>query len=244
MAVRFAQLNMARCSAGMEDVRRFLEGSDIEVLMLQEPYARNNLNWPDCHIYTGAQGLESTWSLTIVRGTKYSAVLNMELSSSTCTVVELYDLVRGYGLVTVCSYFKYSEPIEPHLEKLEGVLRYYRGANIIIAADVNARSTLWYNPTTDERGEKLESFIVQHDLLIRNKPSELTTFENSRGHHSNIDVTLSTELRNFVISDWHIKDQSFLSDHRLMAFLVEHTGTSGRAPGTPLLLRGRGPEIA
>lgn len=39
MDIKASQINMARCYAGMEDLRAYLDRTDIEVLMIQEPYA-------------------------------------------------------------------------------------------------------------------------------------------------------------------------------------------------------------
>lgn len=83
--------------------------------------------------------------------------------------------------MTVNSYFKYSEPIEPHIETLEKVLDHYKDEFVIISADANAMSPLWHSSLEDERETKLESLIISRDLYVCNKRSELTTFENARG---------------------------------------------------------------
>ena len=86
----------------------------------------------------------------------------------------------------------FADRIEFHINHLEGVINRFRGEPILIAADANARSVLWYNDTTDEKDEELETFILLYDLEIFNCPGEASTFENTRGHRSNIDVTLGS----------------------------------------------------
>lgn len=59
---RAAQINMAKCAAGMHEMRRFLEHSNIVVLMIQEPYARHDISWPDCRTFYGARNAEELWT--------------------------------------------------------------------------------------------------------------------------------------------------------------------------------------
>lgn len=165
----------------------------------------------------------------MVCGPKLSAVLNTELSSKNCTVVELMT-IGGCGLVMVNSYFKYCEDVDTHLMYLEKILLATLMNNILISADANTRSTLWYNDSTDNRGAKIGSFILACDLEIANQQSVLTTFENTRGDKSNIDVTMRTSSRDMIIRDWEIHEESFLTDDRLITLLIECIGASGRHP--------------
>ena len=71
---------------------------------------------------------------------------------------------------------------------------------------------------TDAKGEELETFVLLHDLVIFNCPGEVSTFENSRGHKSNIDVTLGSGSLEQRILRWTVHKEWSLSDHRLITF--------------------------
>lgn len=59
---------------------------------------------------------------------------------------------------------------------------------------------------------------MAHNLVIINEPSDLTTFEDSRGRGTNIDVTLTTR-RIRVSTPWRVQDDCH-SDHRRITFAV------------------------
>ena len=63
-----------------------------------------------------------------------------------------------------------------------------RGSKLLICADAIAKSSIWGSPVTDDRGEQLEDFIVEHYLHVLNRGGE-ATFCGTRGR-SFIDVTL------------------------------------------------------
>lgn len=61
--------------------------------------------------------------------------------------------------------------------------------DILVGADVNARSTVWHDIRTDSRGDIVVDFISQRNLRVHNKAGTLT-FRN-RGTAC-LDVTLSS----------------------------------------------------
>ena len=94
----------------------------------------------------------------------------------------------------------------------------FAGEDIIVAADVNARSVLWFSDSTDE----LESFILANDMVIFNSMSELSTFENTRGQSGYIDVTIGSRSLDGRILDWRVSDETISSD-RLIMFSLKIT---------------------
>lgn len=88
------------------------------------------------------------------------------------------------------------------------------GRMVVIFADVNDRSVLWYNNSTDERGETLENLIVSHYMMLLNVESDLTIFENTRG---NIDITMCYRPGRSRVSGWKIITLSLSTDHRMIS---------------------------
>lgn len=220
MVLSLAQINMSRCSAGMEELRHYFQNSGIDIMMIQEPYAKHGLRWPGCKIYHGASPDEDIWTLTIVRDSIEGVVLHTRDSTSNCTVISV-TLSDTSKITLANSYFQYSEGIEGHLAQLDKVLEGCGNNMVIIVADANAKSPLWFNEVSDEKGRKLEEFILMYDLTVCNTEHALTTYDNTRGAISNIDVTLSKGLGQYTVERWNIERQSFLTDHRLVTFGID-----------------------
>ncbi|KAG7197099.1 hypothetical protein KM043_012394 [Ampulex compressa] len=56
-----------------------------------------------------------------------------------------------------------------------------RGKRVLIATDTNAKSPLWWSDHLDHRGEKLEEFLSQHDLMVVNSTGLPVTFSSPVG---------------------------------------------------------------
>jgi hypothetical protein len=56
-------------------------------------------------------------------------------------------------------YLDYSEPMENNIKTLEKILKFTKGAKLIIAMDSNSRSTTWHDVMTNSRGKLLEEFL-------------------------------------------------------------------------------------
>lgn len=119
------------------------------------------------------------------------------------------------------SYLQYRDDIELHRRKWDKCIRTLGRKKIIFAGDVNAKSTLWHNKTTDNKGGELEMFVEANDLDVCNKVTELKTFAGIEGEaveEVNIDVTIKT--RNVEIADWNIYEEGN-SDHRLIIYTIK-----------------------
>jgi len=53
---------------------------------------------------------------------------------------------------------------------------YTKGNGLIIAVDSNARSKMWHDTVTNQRGKILEEFIICNDLYVLNETTETPTF--------------------------------------------------------------------
>ena len=120
-----------------------------------------------------------------------------ELSSQFHVCVKL--IYGEQAVYIVNSYFKYSDDIGPFIQYWEQCVRKLGTRALILAGDVNAKSSLWHSVHTDSRGEDLEAFLVANDLHVANEEGNLATFatygERVRGSgpmliESNIDITL------------------------------------------------------
>ena len=78
---------------------------------------------------------------------------------------------------------------------------------------------MWHNQETNAKGEKLESFILQHRLTIANSPQRIPTFDDTRGNW-NIDITLCTKTAAKELRNWKVHPNQTTSDHNLITFEV------------------------
>lgn len=98
------------------------------------------------------------------------------------------------------------------------VVKNFRRKKIMISVDANAKSSLWFSGHTDKRGIMLEDAILALELDVLNVESEVTTFENTRGMGTNIDVTMVSSCLMSRVNSWQVKEELFISDHRLIIF--------------------------
>lgn len=215
----------------MDELREEISKKGIDVIAIQEPYCYQNAV-PGLGLATRivTDGKTFTSIPTVNRIHTAIAIFNSDLtvlkleqlSNTHCVCVEITGMrFKGY---IISAYFQWSENIEPYIQHLDKVLQYLKGNSIIVCADTNAKSNLWHSNCTDERGEKLENLIAQHNLYIMNRPSRTHTFSNIHGT-SNIDVTLSTSTCYNKITHWRIHQDSTTSDHNLITFDIKTTTT-------------------
>nr|CAD7393260.1 unnamed protein product [Timema cristinae] len=103
-----------------------------------------------------------------------------QLSNQWVTCVELGT---GAGRIVMANlYFQFRHPIEPYLDQMEVLCRMYAGEPLIITADANAKSPMWYSRIVIRRdkrndarrpcrrGRAFEEFIYGHRLEVVNQP--------------------------------------------------------------------------
>lgn len=88
-----------------------------------------------------------------------------------------------------------------------------RDKRVLVGVDVNAGSPLWEEEVADERGMEVEGFVLHHDMVLLNKPGEMTTFEGYVGRGRNVDVTMVTKDVGKWCWSWRVIDRA-CSDHR------------------------------
>ena len=106
-------------------------------------------------------------------------------------------------------------------DPLKEVLTHAYNHNIkaILGVDSNAHSSPWGpGVVNNARGNDLEEILFNYDVDVHNKMSERPTFENSQGHRSFIDITLTHQCHDSV-SEWRVV-YTDKSDHNYIFFDV------------------------
>lgn len=226
MACRIAQWNLGRGRVATEEaVRRSIE-EKIDVLLMQEPYTRDRkVGIAGRRVYYDGRGREDVWSAVLVLNDDIGAVMDVQETDGTCVSVRLE--IKEFFFHVVSVYCRPSEPIDGQLVKVASILRRKGNKNVLFGGDFNARSGLWWSGSTDGRGSKVEDIVMAWDLQVMNSFSRLTTFENTQGGNSNIDVTLATRDIALKVENWKVHEET-LSDHRLMSMdIMEATRKEG-----------------
>ena len=154
-----------------------------------------------------------------------------QLSDKDAVTVEV---IKGNTKIIAASmYFDRELQIENDLEKMERVLLHAKDTGVLIASDTNARSALWNDRVTNERGRILEEFLTTKQLYFLNEESSDTTFSNRIGK-SNIDLTIITPQLLRSITGWEISGRESLSDHRIIKYDIK-PGSSRQLAANPHL---------
>jgi hypothetical protein len=121
------------------------------------------------------------------------------------------------NLLMASTYFQFSEPTLVHAERLEKMARENGGKRLVVGGDVNARSTLWEDTHTDERGMTEEETMMASDLYCCNVGG-VPTFCTAMGS-AVLDVMFASTEAVDSVREWAVDTTSAMdSDHRLICF--------------------------
>ena len=87
---------------------------------------------------------------------------------------------------------------------------------LVLGVDSNAHSVITGSLTNNNRGDELEEFIMEYNLMVKNE-GNTPTFEAGVGS-SFIDVTLVNFKAIDYVSNWKVDKEASMSDHRYIQF--------------------------
>jgi len=105
--------------------------------------------------------------------------------------------------------------LEEDIRQLEKVMDYTKGSCLIIAVASNARSKMWHDTITNQRGKPLEEILICNDLYVLNEATETPTFQSNRGS-SCIDLTIANSGLGRHVSDWICGEEESCSDYNIV----------------------------
>lgn len=104
------------------------------------------------------------------------------------------------------------------LSELEGAVRQTEG-EIIVAGDLNAKSTEWGMDRSDTRGNDVSDMAARLDLVIINE-GNTTTFRRPGYRETIIDITFATPNTAAAIRNWRVMEDYNASDHQYIQFVI------------------------
>ena len=124
---------------------------------------------------------------------------------------------------------------EDYLTNLAVAVRRLRPRQIILAGDLNAKSTSWGNPAAkcNPRGRLLESWAIASGLSLLNRGSTHTCVRQQGG--SVVDITFATPALAARVGNWRVELGETLSDHRFIRWEITPHGPtpSSQLKGSP-----------
>lgn len=199
---KMLQLNCQKSYKVMCDLGVIMSDEKINIALLQEPYVSNgrvcglpcDMRVISCGVNAKTAVVVNDYSMEIV------AVDECVSEHGVCVWIK-----NMCGVFYVCSvYCQYSLSIEPMIQYMEGVLNVISGEPMIFGIDANAVSPMHSKYVNDsrvaeERGVKVEDFLLFNDLCVLNEPTEIYTFSGPRSE-SDIDVTVVNDgwLKKFI----------------------------------------------
>ena len=190
----------------------------MDITCIQEPYTtQHRVTGVPKQYKTFSTGKTRSRAAVIISNDRLDAMLITQLSDSDTATVKLTS--GDLKIILASMYFDREHFLEPALAKIDAILHHAKGLGVIISMDSNARSTLWYDTLSNNRGTILEEFIINKQLYIMNEVSTNTTFTNRIGN-SNIDLTLINSQLLRRVSGWEISDEESNSDHSIIKYVI------------------------
>ncbi|KAK2575333.1 hypothetical protein KPH14_012899 [Odynerus spinipes] len=213
--LKVGQINGQRSAAVAAELDEIIRNEKIDILCVQEPYVyKEKVKGYSDQVILQPQ-TNYPWVAIIVANKEIEAFQILYEQSEHIMTIEFN--YRNSKFYIINAYCQYSHPIYPFIQSIEKIIRKLITKKIIITADVNANSVLWYSDTTNERGRLVEELIVSNCLYIANQYCDTRTFSNQMGT-SNIDVTLASNNVIANIIRWKVENLCTLSDHNLITF--------------------------
>ena len=232
------QLNCSKSFEVMCELGVYMCQNNVSVALLQEPYVMlgSVRGLPSgFRVYTSTISRDGIGaSAIVINDSNITAILVEEYTSQWGVCVHLKSCSLEMYVVSV--YCRFGEDISPYIQYMESVTNAFRNACVIIGADSNTASPVWFSKRVQHRGRLsdnngaiLEDWILNANISVFNQPSEFFTFSGPNGE-SDIDVTLgNTHCLNRLTVDWSVCGDWGLSDHNLIKIIVRGHESSGEA---------------
>lgn len=215
------QINLQHSKIATNNLVQLIYELRIDLCLIQEPYTVNNkLAGIPKSMRTYVCGAGRKRAAIIISNKNIDATVINQLSNEDCVVVEIHH--RDKKFYTTSMYFDIEADISIDIGKIESILEHTKGEGMLISADTNARSKLWFDTTDNDRGRDLEEFLTTSTLHIINENTGIPTFETRRAK-SWIDLTITNNTLLKRITNWKCGEEESCSDHKIISFQIRRT---------------------
>ncbi|KZS05369.1 Uncharacterized protein APZ42_031464 [Daphnia magna] len=213
------QVNLRHAKAASASLAEVVLENNLDIILIQEPYARNFDSPTLVDIPPGYVAFHS-----LDREHAYGAVILVRLSLAvSCRAVSRSSLnhVAAVDLHSCGKTFRFiSMYVRPSCHDSSNVFRSVFRSLLtpltVIGVDSNAKSSLWNSVTTDRKGMDLEEILLVFKLNVLNRNRNDLDFLPSGT--SFLDITLGTD--DIVSPRWFFPTIPSLSDHPFIYFEI------------------------
>jgi len=220
------QINLQRSKHSTTHLVKIIEEKHIDIVLVQEPYA----------VKGKVCGFPLRYKV-LYDDTCDKPKTAIIITNKLLQVIELKTFAKGYStfakiqfrakaFIFVSAYCSPTSDLSDQLAHMQDFLVKVKPQNCIIGMDSNAKSKIWFRNSEDNRGQLLEDFISQNDLLVLNNNEDIPTFHTFRGDviaESYIDITIANVNSSALITHWQVLKEDSLSDHRYIFFTINDT---------------------
>ncbi|XP_046145432.1 uncharacterized protein LOC123988725 [Osmia bicornis bicornis] len=228
---RFSQINLQHCKAATDILLYRLTMGQTDIALIQEPWIHKErvggLNTGCGSLY---YDITSTRPRACVFVKKEITALKLnEFCTTDLSAVKVkLNLGGNTSELVVCSaYLPYDSEGPPPTRELRALIDHcaVNGLHLVIGCDANSHHTVWGSTNTNGRGTALLEYLATTGLEILNIGSS-PTFVTSRRQEV-IDLTLGSAKVTQIIKHWKVRDESTLSDHRVITFELKDDREGG-----------------
>lgn len=216
--LKILQINVNHSYSAIEHLKITIAQIQPNIIALQEPYYHNDKIIGFSLNEIIIQHSEQPRSAMIVRGGNIDAFPEKVQRD----LISLRVTFNKECLRVVNVYNPPNDDIEIILDQLEEIVTTYDPLPTVILGDFNAKHQAWGGKHSDDNGDKVTQFLINHSLHILNDKDQGPTFESRRGS-SFIDLTLVNHSFFREVMEWKILENHSESDHKYILTTCFHS---------------------
>lgn len=223
-SIRCIQVNLHHAKGASAVLCRRFTKERLNIALIQEPWINHNtvlgLSTKNSKmIYCNTQPDPRTVIL-LSKVIKFTPITEFIQRDIVAITVEVPTPRGTQEMVVASAYFPGNQEDIPPPETA-ALERYCRRINkpFLIGCDANAHHTVWSSTNINKRGECLLEYLSSHDVNVCNEGNKPTFINAVR--QEVLDLTLCSTTMSEKIKNWHVSDETSLSDHRHIIFDIE-----------------------
>jgi exonuclease III len=211
------QINLQKSKSSTPALIKYIEDNSIDIVLFQEPYHQKE------KIIGFSLKYNILYKITRQHPKTGIAITNKDINTINMTSMATNDLsiavinAQNRQILLMSSYCSPNESLDSKLNNIQKVLNESEIKNIVICMDSNSHSKVWYDRHDDNRGDQINEFLAQNNLILLNNNENKPTFESNVGQ-SSIDLTIISPEMIGLITDWDVLDEETTSDHKYISF--------------------------
>lgn len=203
--IKFLQINLHTCKKAHDILDQYTKDTDIDIVLMSEQNKKiaEDRNYP--------RDLNNDAAIWIRTSKVRINGIQRELGY-VCVITET--------TLIISAYISPNAPLQTFKNIIISIcetLRQHRHLKWIVVGDLNAKSTVWGNIRTDDRGDFLLEIIASVGLFLLNEGNTPTFVRRDRTSIPDISLCSENIVQN--ISGWKVEaEEESNSDHRYITF--------------------------